>query len=72
MTTCSGPGAAEAQPTLMPLLVPAREAARILGVSERTTRHLIYSGQLESVQIGTRRLVPVDALSEYVSRLRSQ
>jgi len=54
-----------------PPLVPAREAARILGISERTCRHLMYSGQLESVQIA-RRLVPTEALSAYVARLRSK
>lgn len=53
------------------LLVPAREAAQRLGISERTCRELIYRGQLESVHIGKRRLVPVEALTTYVAALRS-
>lgn len=71
MTNGGGVGTTEARSALEPLLVPAREAARMLGISERTARHLIYSGALESVQIGTRRLVPTDALVTYVESLRS-
>lgn len=53
------------------LLVSAREAAKALGISDRTCRELIYRGHLESVQIGARRLVPTEALTQYVQRLRS-
>lgn len=53
------------------LLLPAKEAALRLGISERTCRELIYRGHLESVHIGKRRLVPADALTTYVQRLRA-
>ena len=53
--------------------------ARLLGVNECTQylnvgRSKIYelldSGELESVRIGDRRLVPVEALEAFVARLR--
>lgn len=44
-------------------------AAQALGVSERMVETLIQSGDLRSVRIGKRRLVPVQALDEYVAGL---
>ena len=44
-------------------LVTAVEAARLLGVSERTVRRRIAAGTLPSVKVGTSRLVPVTALT---------
>lgn len=53
------------------LLVSSHEAALRLGICDSKCRQLIYRGELESVQIGTRRLVPVEALVTYVAALRS-
>jgi excisionase family DNA binding protein len=47
-------------------LLGVREAAARLGVSERTIRALIASGELRSLRVGRRRLVPVDAIADYV------
>lgn len=46
------------------------EAAAVLSVSERVLERLIADGEVETVKIGRRRLVPHDALTEYVERLR--
>lgn len=51
-------------------LYPKSDAAEQLGVSERVLDRLIAAGEVETVKIGRRRLVPADALDEYVERLR--
>jgi excisionase family DNA binding protein len=45
------------------------EAARALRLSRSVIYELIRSGQLRSVKQGTRRLIPVSALNEYVASL---
>lgn len=52
------------------LLHPVLEACAVLGVGRSMLYELIASGELESVSIGRRRLVPHDALEDYVARLR--
>ena len=47
-------------------LLGVREAAARLGVSERTIRELVATGELRSLRVGRRRLVPVDAIADYV------
>jgi excisionase family DNA binding protein len=52
------------------LLHPIPEAARLLGVSDRTTWELIRSGKLRSVLVERRaRRIPHVALIEYVDAL---
>jgi excisionase family DNA binding protein len=54
-----------------PLLVPAREAARLLAVSERTLWGLTRRGEVPCVRIGRAvRYDPRD-LAAYVERLRA-
>lgn len=56
-----------------PVLVDAwPDAAKALSVGKSTLWELIARGELESVKIGARRLVPVDAINDYVCRLREQ
>ncbi|MCF2533718.1 helix-turn-helix domain-containing protein [Yinghuangia soli] len=55
-------------PTLV--LLKVEEAARRLGIGRTTLYALISSGEIESVPVGRLRRVPVDALHEYVARLR--
>jgi excisionase family DNA binding protein len=50
-----------------PLLVSVREAAEMLGVSIRTAAKLVDSGELRSLKIGRRRLVPVAAVHELIA-----
>jgi excisionase family DNA binding protein len=53
------------------LLVSITEAGRVIGVGRTTVYDLIRRGTLPAVHVGRRVLVPVDALEEYVARLRS-
>jgi excisionase family DNA binding protein len=46
------------------------EAAARLRVSRWSVYNLIRSGQLRTIKIGRRRLVPLDALSECLERLK--
>lgn len=52
------------------LLYDKPAAAEQLSVSERTVDRLIRDGVLSSVIVGRRRLVPHDALTDYIERLR--
>jgi excisionase family DNA binding protein len=45
------------------------EAADALRLSRSLLYELIRSGQLRTVKAGRRRLVPVEALAEYVAKL---
>jgi excisionase family DNA binding protein len=47
-------------------------ACRALSIGDRKLRQLIADGELESVLIGDRRLIPVEAIDEYVARLRNK
>ena len=51
------------------LLVTPEEAARRLSVGRTTIYELMSSGELQSVNIGRSRRVPVSSLSSFVSRL---
>jgi excisionase family DNA binding protein len=51
------------------LLHDLDEAADLLSVSTRTVKRLIQAGDLSTVKLGSRRLVPHDALQDYVDRL---
>lgn len=55
--------------SIAPVLVSITDAAAALGIGTTKTKQLIASGELRSVTVDRRRLVPVVALSEYVDRL---
>ena len=63
------PRASAAQPRL---LLTIREAARALEIGRSTAYELIAAGELEVVHIGRSSRVPIDALSDYVRRLRAK
>jgi excisionase family DNA binding protein len=46
------------------------EAAAQLRVSRWSVYNLIRSGQLQTIKIGRRRLVPLDALTQCLQRLK--
>lgn len=48
----------------LPLLVSCNEAARLLGISRQTLEKLIYVGDVPSIVLRRRRLVPRDFLEK--------
>ena len=48
------------------LLVSVKEAARLLSVGETAMWDLLMSGEVASVKVGRRRLVPVERLRQWV------
>jgi excisionase family DNA binding protein len=55
-----------------PLLLTAEEAATALRIGRTRMYDLLGAGDVDSVFIGRKRLVPVEALREYVARLRAE
>jgi excisionase family DNA binding protein len=54
--------------TLAPLAVRVERAAEMIGVSRAHIFRLIAAGELRTIKSGSRRLVPVEAISEYLAR----
>jgi excisionase family DNA binding protein len=53
------------------LLLTAEQAATTLAICRTRVYDLLRTGALESVQIGTSRRIPDEALTDYVRRLRT-
>jgi excisionase family DNA binding protein len=53
------------------LLLPVSEAGAVLGVGRTMAWRLVQSGELASVRIGKRRLVPRVALEQFIESLRA-
>lgn len=49
------------------LLLSVREVAEAMGVSDWTVRELIRAGELGSVTVGTRHMVPVAEVRRYIT-----
>ena len=54
------------------MLLRPTEAADILGIGRSKLYELLQDGALDSVRIGACRRIPLEALSDLVSRLREQ
>lgn len=46
------------------------DAAKALAVSKRTVQSLVSTGELASIKIKSRRVIPVSALLEFVNQQR--
>lgn len=55
-----------------PLLLTTAEACRVINVGKTKLFELLRNGELESVRIGSARLIPVDACHALIDRLRQQ
>jgi excisionase family DNA binding protein len=51
------------------LLLPVLDVAEVLGIGRSKAWELIATGELPTVRIGRRRLVPMSALEKYVHGL---
>ncbi len=51
-------------------LLTVEEAAVKLGIGRTFAYRLVLGGEIESVKLGKRRLVPEDAVDDYIARLR--
>jgi excisionase family DNA binding protein len=53
------------------LLYSVDEAADLLGIGRTFMFRLIATGEIDSLKIGRRRMIPSEALERYIERLRS-
>lgn len=53
------------------LLYSIPDAAEKLSISARVLERLIADGEVETTKIGRRRLVPAEALVEYVEKIKA-
>ncbi|MSQ14885.1 MAG: DNA-binding protein [Dehalococcoidia bacterium] len=51
-----------------PLLLKPEDAARALGIGRTKLYSLLMDGSLESITIGSRRLIPRDALARFIDK----
>jgi excisionase family DNA binding protein len=51
------------------LLHDLDETADLLSISRRVVDRLVRDGEIDSVKLGRRRLVPHEALTDYIERL---
>jgi excisionase family DNA binding protein len=56
-------------PTLPPLFVDAREAARLLSISRSEIYNMLAAGRMGSVKHGTRRLIPMGEVHRFAESL---
>jgi excisionase family DNA binding protein len=53
-------------------MLTMREACKELRISRWSLYRLINEGRVESVKIGRRRLIPADALADFVRKIREE
>jgi excisionase family DNA binding protein len=54
------------------LLYSVEEAADLLGIGRTFMYHLVATGEVDSLKVGTRRKIPRDSIHGYIDRLRSE
>ena len=55
-----------------PLLMDVDEAARMMGIGRSLLYRRLLSGEIRSVKVGRRRLVPKAAIKAYVDQLQAE
>lgn len=50
---------------------PVEEVATILGVSKMQVYRLLHAGEIRHYRVGTRFIIPVRAVREYMARVQS-
>ncbi len=55
-----------------PLLLTPAEAARRLSIARSSLYELVLTGQIESIKIGRSRRIPLDALTDFIDRMRRE
>jgi len=53
------------------LLYSLADAADQLSIGKRKVEDLVRDGEIETVNVGRRRLIPAEALTDYVERLKA-
>jgi excisionase family DNA binding protein len=56
------------QPSLAPLLVTIRAAAKILALGESTVYAMVASGELPHVAVGRAKRITITAIEEWIAR----
>lgn len=52
----------------MPLLMTAKQMSKVAGIGENTIRRLMEMNEIEYLQVGSHRLLRVDAIWDYYER----
>ena len=58
--------------TVTPRLVSVQDACGALSIGRSGLFQLIAKNELRSVKLGARRLIPIEALDEFVERLQAE
>ena len=67
-----GPGRPVSGPEPGKALYRIPEAMRLLSLSRSVIYHQIRAGRLRSVKVGSTRLIPADAIVDYVALLKAE
>lgn len=59
-------------PEFFPMLMPASTMSRVSGIGEATLRTLMAKGEIEYLQIGTHKLLCVNAVWDYYERHKTR
>jgi excisionase family DNA binding protein len=62
----------ETPPSVAPRVLRVEEAARALGIGRSLVYDLIRSGRLRSFKVGSRRLIPADAIDDAIAALTEE
>lgn len=59
-------------PRITPLLLSIADAGKTLSISRTKCWEMVNRGEIESVRLGGRRLIPTEALEDFVARIRME